>query len=653
MKNFLFILAFFTCFIKAHSQNAYLDSLKRSLAVAKEDTTRVLLLSELSLYSILSNPDTSLALAKQGIKLAQQINYSKGESYCKRSVGFFFWSIGDYTTAIKMAFLIMPYAEASNDINLQLWLTALLQNAYKDNGDYNEAIKYDLKGRMIIQRLHQPIEAKTEMMSANIYYDMNQLDSAQHYIRLSLNKGGISDGATCLLMGKIQVKFQQPDSGFYYFKLGIATLKTERNFKDLADAYQSIAALYFSDGQTDSAIYHAQNGLALGQQKSFVKEQFNLTSFLAAAYEKKNTDSAFRYYKLAMKAKDSLFNREKAKQVLSFQFNEELRQREIKSTEMEYRNKVRTYLFIAGLFVFVMIALLQWRNNRHKQRAYSLLEKQKAKTDETLTDLKAAQLQLIQSEKMAALGELTAGIAHEIQNPLDFVNNFSEVNKKLVDELQTELRLGNTEEALAISNDIKDNEEKINHHGKRADDIVKGMLQHSQSSTGVKEPTDINKLADEYLRLSYHGLLAKDKSFNATLKIDFAETIGNINIIPQDSGRVLLNLYNNAFYTVNEKQKAESLKPKAEGIEYEPTVWISTKKLSDMILISVKDNGKGIPQKIVDKIFQPFFTTKPTGQGTGLGLRLSYDIIKADGGQIKVESKEGEGSEFIIQLPIV
>ena len=653
MKNFLFILAFFTCFIKAHSQNAYLDSLKRSLAVAKEDTTRVLLLSELSLYSILSNPDTSLALAKQGIKLAQQINYSKGESYCKRSVGFFFWSIGDYTTAIKMAFLIMPYAEASNDINLQLWLTALLQNAYKDNGDYNEAIKYDLKGRMIIQRLHQPIEAKTEMMSANIYYDMNQLDSAQHYIRLSLNKGGISDGATCLLMGKIQVKFQQPDSGFYYFKLGIATLKTERNFKDLADAYQSIAALYFSDGQTDSAIYHAQNGLALAQQKSFVKEQFNLTSFLAAAYEKKNTDSAFRYYKLAMKAKDSLFNREKAKQVLSFQFNEELRQREIKSTEMEYRNKVRTYLFIAGLFVFVMIALLQWRNNRHKQRAYSLLEKQKAKTDETLTDLKAAQLQLIQSEKMAALGELTAGIAHEIQNPLDFVNNFSEVNKKLVDELQTELRLGNTEEALAISNDIKDNEEKINHHGKRADDIVKGMLQHSQSSTGVKEPTDINKLADEYLRLSYHGLLAKDKSFNATLKIDFAETIGNINIIPQDSGRVLLNLYNNAFYTVNEKQKAESLKPKAEGIEYEPTVWISTKKLSDMILISVKDNGKGIPQKIVDKIFQPFFTTKPTGQGTGLGLSLSYDIIKAHVGEIKVESKEGEGSEFIIQLPIV
>ncbi len=646
MKNFLFILVFFTCFTKAHSQNAYLDSLKASLAVAREDTTRVLLLSELSLYSIFSNPDTSLALAKQGIRLAQQINYSKGEAYCNRSVGFVFWSIGDYTTAIKMAFLFMPYAEASNDINLQLWLIALLLNAYKDNGDFNEAIKYDLKGRMInTQKLHQPIEAKTEMMSANIYYDMNQLDSAQHYISLSLNKGGISDGATCLLTGKIKVKFQQPDSAFYYFKLGIATLITEKNFKDLADAYQSIAALYFSDGHTDSAIYHAQNGLVLAQQKSFVKEQFNLTSFLAAAYEKKNTDSAFRYYKLAMKAKDSLFSREKAKQVLSFQFNEELRQREIKSTEMEYRNKVRTYLFITGLAVFVMIALLQWRNNRHKQRAYSLLEKQKAKTDETLADLKTVQLQLIQSEKMAALGELTAGIAHEIQNPLNFVNNFSEVNRELLSEMNEEIEKGNYDEVKAISKDVTNNEEKINHHGKRADSIVKGMLQHSQSSTGVKEPTDINKLADEYLRLSYHGLRAKDKSFNATLKTEYDESIENINIIPQDIGRVVLNLINNAFYVVDEKKKQI-------GDGYEPTVSVNTRKMSNKILISVKDNGNGIPQKILDKIFQPFFTTKPTGQGTGLGLSLSYDIIKAHGGEIKVESKEGEGSEFIISLPV-
>ena len=276
-----------------------------------------------------------------------------------------------------------------------------------------------------------------------------------------------------------------------------------------------------------------------------------------------------------------------------------------------------------------------------------------AELNQSLTKLKSTQSQLIQSEKMASLGELTAGIAHEIQNPLNFVNNFSEVNKELIDEMQQELKAGKIDDALEISNDIKANEEKINLHGKRADAIVKGMLQHSRSSRGAaKEPTDINKLADEYLRLAYHGLRAKDKSFNATMQTDFDESIGNINIIPQDIGRVLLNLYNNAFYAVDKKLKAESLKPKAEGKAYEPTVLVSTKREGNKILISLKDNGNGIPQKVVEKIFQPFFTTKPTGQGTGLGLSLSYDIVKAHDGELQVKTKEGEGSKFIITLPL-
>ncbi len=271
----------------------------------------------------------------------------------------------------------------------------------------------------------------------------------------------------------------------------------------------------------------------------------------------------------------------------------------------------------------------------------------------SLEELKSTQSQLIQSEKMASLGELTAGIAHEIQNPLNFVNNFSEVNKELVGELQTELKAGNTEEAIAISNDIKENEEKINHHGRRADDIVKGMLLHSRKTSGQKEPTDINALADEYLRLSYHGMRAKDKSFNATLNTDFDEHIGKINIIPTDVSRVLLNLYNNAFYAVNEKAKQQP-----NG--YEPTITVSTKhsapspleKGRNAIILTVKDNGNGISSNIVDKIFQPFFTTKPTGQGTGLGLSLSYDIIKAHGGEIMVETKETEGTEFKVILPV-
>ena len=279
---------------------------------------------------------------------------------------------------------------------------------------------------------------------------------------------------------------------------------------------------------------------------------------------------------------------------------------------------------------------------------FNKLESAKQQIEKTLVDLKQAQSQLIQSEKMASLGELTAGIAHEIQNPLNFVNNFSEVSNELISEAQEERskEQGTRDEHMLddILNDIKQNLEKINHHGKRADAIVKGMLLHSRSSTGQKESTGINALADEYLRLSYHGLRAKDNSFNATIKTDFDASIEKINIIPQDIGRVLLNLYNNAFYTVNEKCKRQ-----VQG--YEPTISVSTKKSGNQIFITVGDNGNGIPQKAVDKIFQPFFTTKPTGQGTGLGLSLSYDIIKAHGGEIKVNTKENEGSEFIIELP--
>jgi two-component system, NtrC family, sensor kinase len=265
--------------------------------------------------------------------------------------------------------------------------------------------------------------------------------------------------------------------------------------------------------------------------------------------------------------------------------------------------------------------------------------------NETMVNLKETQSQLIQSEKMASLGELTAGIAHEIQNPLNFVNNFSDINSELIEEMKVEMDKGNLEEAKAIADDISANEQKINYHGKRADGIVKGMLQHSRSSNNIKEPVNINVLADEYLRLAYHGLRAKDKSFNAAMKIDYDESIGTIMAIPQDIGRAMLNLITNAFYAVTEKKKTHP-------DNYEPTVSVSTKKTGDKVEVRVADNGNGIPHKVLDKIFQPFFTTKPTGQGTGLGLSLCYDIIKAHGGDLKVETKEGEGSEFIIELPL-
>ena len=276
------------------------------------------------------------------------------------------------------------------------------------------------------------------------------------------------------------------------------------------------------------------------------------------------------------------------------------------------------------------------------------LERQVA---ERTAALKASQAQLIQSEKLASLGELTAGIAHEIQNPLNFVNNFAEVSAEMLDEMHEELEKGDTTEAIAIATDLKTNLEKINHHGQRASSIVKGMLEHSRASTGVKEPTDLNALADEYLRLAYHGLRAKDSNFNVTMETHFDPDLPKVSVIPQDIGRVLLNLINNAFYAVAERSRSTVVAPLAGAPSYQPTVAISTQKIDNQILIKIKDNGPGIPEAIKDKIFQPFFTTKPTGQGTGLGLSLAYDIVtKGHGGSIEVNSVPNAGTEFIIRL---
>ncbi len=322
--------------------------------------------------------------------------------------------------------------------------------------------------------------------------------------------------------------------------------------------------------------------------KQINSPQFNLstTEALVKLYvSAKNTDSAFKYLQLSYTLKDSVYGAEKIKQIQGLVFEEQMRQEEtnqkLQQARAQYSTSLKIYLLIAGVIILIIVVGGLWHKNKYKQKALALLQIQKQETDiqkskavQALNELQSTQSQLIQSEKMASLGELTAGIAHEIQNPLNFVNNFSEVNTELIDELQDELKTGNTEEAFSIANNIKENEQKINLHGKRADAIVKGMLQHSRQTQGMKEPTDINALCDEYLRLSYHGLRAKDKNFNADFKTDFDETIGKINIIPQDIGRVLLNLYNNAFYAVS--KPSNSLK----GEQYKPSVSVKTRKIN-------------------------------------------------------------------------
>jgi signal transduction histidine kinase len=395
----------------------------------------------------------------------------------------------------------------------------------------------------------------------------------------------------------------------------------------LGDTYQSIAETYFKLGDYKNAYIN------------LMKYEKVKDSIIAAENLEKITTLSNR---LEFENKQALQSESHEKMMV-------LKQAQIR------REKLTRNFSLFGMLVAFILALIVFIRFIEKKKLNS-------KLNETLSDLKSTQAQLIQSEKMASLGELTAGIAHEIQNPLNFVNNFSDMSIELIDEMREELAIGNGQLANEIAIDIKQNLEKITHHGKRADAIVKGMLQHSRSSSGIKEPTDINALAEEYLRLAYHGLRAKDKSFNAIFNTDFDENIGKINIIPQDIGRVILNLITNAFYAVDEKRK-QALLPTRGGIEnpqnqYKPTVTVSTETVitqpngggSRGVQISVKDNGNGIPQKILDKIFQPFFTTKPTGQGTGLGLSLSYDIVKAHGGELKVETKEGEGTTFIIQL---
>ena len=427
----------------------------------------------------------------------------------------------------------------------------------------------------------------------------------------------------------------------------IALLKETNDHLHLGLGYISLSRVYTDLKKHDSALYYAKESLKIFEKRkdpAWKRDAYNL---LTSCFDQLGrTDSAIVYLKLAKSLSDSL-SVEERKNLLAFLdvvVDEQAKLEKLEKEKIETREKLRIYLLLSGIVVFIVIVFLLYRNNQHRKKTNETLRQRNEEIENALHQLRSTQTQLIQSEKMASLGELTAGIAHEIQNPLNFVNNFSEVNEELLKELKAEADKGNLEEVKAIANDIIFNSEKINHHGKRADAIVKGMLQHSRSNSGVKEPTDINALTDEYLRLSYHGLRAKDKSFNATMKTDFDDSIGKVNVIPQDIGRVILNLINNAFYAVDEKKKQIQ-----NG--YEPTISVSTKKNNGKVEIKVCDNGNGIPQKVLDKIFQPFFTTKPTGQGTGLGLSLSYDIIKAHGGELKVETKEGEGSKFIIQLP--
>jgi two-component system NtrC family sensor kinase len=640
------------------------DSLKYQLSIAKEDTTRVLILAQLDEAYRSAKPDSALLYGQQALSLARQIRFQRGEVHALLGISVVQRELGNLPYALDVAFKGLQIAQANHYVREKFNCLLRIANVYAFSKNFDKALVYYRLAKQSLKTISDDfLLAIVQMFMGDVYEQTNKLDSAlyyvnssSYYLQLTFNKNTQFKDATLQqnifrLLGNIQAKSGNNGLALKYYQQGIQTALKTGDYRTASTIYTNVASLYKKMNQPDSAIYYAKQGLAYGQSLAYESRILIASSLLAELYEQKDAREALRYYKIAATAKDNLYGAEKVQKLQTMTLDEQERQQKVEADKINYQNKVRQYALFAGLAVFLIIALILYRSNRNKQKANALLQnqrdeidRQKSKLQQSLDNLKSAQAQLIQSEKMASLGELTAGIAHEIQNPLNFVNNFSEVNSELIAEMKEEIDKGNVEEVRAIANDIADNEQKINHHGKRADAIVKGMLQHSRASSGQKELTDINVLADEYLRLAYHGLRAKDKIFDATLQIDFDKNIRKLNVVPQDIGRVLLNLYNNAFYAVNEKSKQQNE-------NYEPTVSVSTKKINDKIEIRVKDNGNGIPQKVVDKIFQPFFTTKPTGQGTGLGLSLSYDIIKAHGGEIKVETQEGEGAEFVIQLP--
>jgi signal transduction histidine kinase len=646
-KLFLLCLILLLSFTKTICQNNYLDSLRQRLGTEEEDTARVNTIFNLALLYSISSPDSAVMYGTQGLQLAQKISYKSGEASCMGALCLSLTFLGSFPKALDFGFKAMEIYKELKDTSQLIWTNLQLMGCYNQQEDYEEALTY---GHNAI-KLFGWSRPDTNQMSivlglmGTVYGKINQLDSALYYAQKSyaLNRGGIGSNISQVL-GETYAKMGQNDLALSYYRKGIAVAVKDLNSMSLVTLYNDISKVLESDGNIDSSIYYANRSMiqARDNPEGLLQAYTQLAHLYAS---QKVNDSAIKYLQLTIALKDSLFNRKKTKEAQSLIFNEKLHQQELSNQQQQDESKMRFNALLAVVIICLLIAFFLFRNNRQKQKANILLTQQKQKVEATLSELKSTQAQLIQSEKMASLGELTAGIAHEIQNPLNFVNNFSDVNTELVDELQIELKSGNTEEAISISTDIKENQQKINYHGKRADSIVKGMLQHSKTSTGQKELTDINKLADEYLRLSYHGMRARDKSFNSDMQTDFDETIGKTNVVPQDIGRVLLNLYNNAFYAVNEKKKTDDE-------NYQPVVSVQTRKLNDKIEIKVTDNGNGIPQNIVDKIFQPFFTTKPTGQGTGLGLSLAYDIVtKEHGGAVRVQSEEGKGSKFIIQLP--
>ncbi len=631
-----------------------LDSLRHELSITKNDSSRAFLMLSISGKYTWNQTDSSIFYANKVLALARKINRPNLEVGAMSNITRSQITLGNYARALQINLKAIKIAENNAILMYRIGLFLQSGRIYNMSNDYSNALNSFSKAKAIADSTNAIffIIMAQSLISETFLY-MNQLDSALNYAQLAYDYAVKFNGnLTHPLYVLGQIYFEKGNNELALKYLHKALPLASGNAKFYFDRNHKIAQVYHQIEMSDSSIFYSNKALEISLESKTISEIIKANILLSEIYENSEPGKALQYSKSAFAYRDTLDNfRKNATLEAFFDFDEQERQFEIESTKAEYNERVqKLWIFsIAGaLLSAIFVAFILFRNNKNKQKANTLLKEQKEEIQVTLEKLEASQSLLIQSEKMASLGELTAGIAHEIQNPLNFVNNFAEVSKELAEELNEEVLKTkiDTELISEIAGDLVTNQEKINHHGQRASGIVKGMLEHSRKSTGKKEMTDINVLADEYLRLAYHGLRAKDKSFNADFKMEFDESLPKINVVSQDIGRVLLNLINNAFYTVDKKAKLGN-----DG--FKPEVKVTTEKVNDKVVIKVWDNGEGIPEKVRNKIFQPFFTTKPTGSGTGLGLSLAYDIItKGHGGELNVDSKEGEGSEFKIIMPI-
>ena len=695
---------------------ADLENLSKKPGYSK-DTVYLNKANDLGFMLAESNPDSAFVFLDKQILMCREAKYKKGESQALKIYGNALQNKGDFVNSLGYYKNSLSIAESIPDDRL---IPGILNNiglVYFNLGNYAEALGNffeAIKGAENIGNLN--VEAAALNNIAMIYFEQGKLEDAKSkYLEMLAIYGELGNQGRMILaynnIGDVALKQNKPLEALENLKIAHSSSLTlqspefmEMTARTLADIYvaldsmdkaeylyrQSIAIakekgygvpyshsligladLFYRKGSYQEALVYANEGLEQANKMGQVMQQRNAHELLAKINEKENNYSeAFNNFKLFKQYNDSINNARGQRLAATLESEFEFSKKTLEFEKASLRQWWLVFSAFIGLFTFLVILFIVFRNRNKLDKAYQILkvknieiETKNEKLENALDQLKSTQLQLIHSEKMASLGELTAGIAHEIQNPLNFVNNFSEVSAELVDEIQearSERRAlrqisgteGMADEELEdeILQDIKQNLEKINHHGNRAGSIVKGMLEHSRTTAGEKVLTDVNALADEYLRLSYHGLRAKDKSFIADYKTDLDPDLPKVNVVPQDIGRVLLNLINNAFQAcTNSEFFPDSYRD--HNSKLKPLVTVSTKNLGDKIEIAVKDNGPGIPDAIKGKIFQPFFTTKPTGQGTGLGLSLSYDIVKAHGGDLEFETA-GYGTNFKVLLPL-